>query len=392
MPPSGERPLTRRELIGTAAAAGTLALGAGTGATPAAAQGTVQAAAAPSPGSAPRVHERGKYATVPLRKESIRVTAIQSRIQSPRDMKNPAREVKANLEHMLELLDAANGSFPGAQDLVCFHEQPIMGWNDWTREQALRVAIEIPGPETEAIGKLAKKHGCYVTFGTYSVDKDWPGHLLLNGVLIGPDGTVVANHWKTNNSRGFKPGWEIYTTSIYDVLDRYREMYGEDAVLPIARTDIGNISCSITPGQTDVMRAHAMKGLELRLSSSSGGYNVEDAAMISLHNRLWTVVCNTAISPDQPGFPEFSGSGDTAIFDPRGRVAARARSFNEEFVTTVIPVGEFRRTRSVPDVPMEMLLPVYSRYSPRNGPNLQAEYQPKDAADAARHVASRRNW
>jgi predicted amidohydrolase len=391
MPAPKDRLLTRRNLIGTAAAgAGTLALGAAPA--PAAAQGTAQAAAAPAPGSAPRVHERGSYATVPLRKESIRVTAIQSRIQSPRDMKNPAKELKANLEHMLELLDAANGSFPGAQDLVCFHEQPIMGWNDWTREEALRVAIEIPGPETEAIGKLAKKHGCYVTFGTYAVDKAWPGHLLLNGVLIGPDGTVVANHWKTNNSRGFKPGWEIFTTSIYDVLDRYREMYGEDAVLPIARTDIGNISCSITPGQTDVMRAHAMKGLELRLSSSSGGYNVEDAAMISLHNRLWTVVCNTAISPGQPGFPEFSGSGDTAIFGPNGRTVARARSFNEEFVTTVIPIGEFRRTRSVPDVPMEMLLPVYSKYAPRNGPNVQATYLPKDAADAARHVTSQRKW
>ncbi len=388
MPAPKDRLLTRRTLMGTAAAgAGALALGTTAGTADA------QAAGAKAPaGTAPQVHERGRYATVPLRKEAIRVTAIQSRIQAPRDMKNPAREVKANLEHMLELLDAANGSFPGKQDLVCFHEQPIMGWGDWTREEALRVAIEIPGPETEAIGELARKHGCYVTFGTYAVDKDWPGHLLLNGVLIGPDGTVVANHWKTNNSRGFKPGWEIVTTSIYDVLDRYREMYGEDAVLPIARTDIGNISCSITPGQTDVMRAHAMKGLELRLSSSSGGYNLEDAAMISLHNRLWTVVCNTAISPDQPGFPEFSGSGDTAIFGPNGRIVSRARSFNEEFITTVIPIGEFRRTRAVPDVPMEMLLPVYSKYVPRNGPNVQATYLPTDALDAARHITSKRNW
>lgn len=42
------------------------------------------------------------------------------------------------------------------------------------------------------------------------------------------------------------------------------------------RTDIGNISCSITLFQPDVMRAHAMKGLELMLRSSSGGYLVED--------------------------------------------------------------------------------------------------------------------
>jgi predicted amidohydrolase len=375
--------LSRREVLGGALA------GAAVGAM---ASGAARAAPAAARGAEPQVAVNGKYATVPLRKDAIRVTAVQSRLQAPRNMSNPGPEMKANLEHMLELIDAANG-FPGPQDLVCFHEQPIMGWNPWTLEEALRVAIEIPGPETEALGRKAKQYGCYITFGTYAKDRDWPGHLLLNGVLIGPDGKVAANHWKTNNGRAFMPGWDIFTTSIYDVLDRYREMYGEDAVLPIARTDIGNISCSVTPGQPDVMRAHAMKGLELRLSSSSGGYSLEDAQMVSLYNRLYSVVCNQSVSPGQPNFPEFSGSGDTAIFGPNGRIVARARSVNEEFVTTTIPIAEFRRTRTIPaDVPMAMLMPVYSKYVPRHGPNLQADYVPKDSADASRHFASKRTW
>ncbi len=378
---SSQRPVNRRDLLGASvlgAAAASLGVGAG-------------AANAAQPDPKVSVHDKGKYEMVPLRRDALRVTAVQSIVRAVRDTKNPARELKANVDHMLDLVDAANG-FPGPQDLICFHEQPIMGWNPWTLEEALRVAIEIPGPETEALGKKAKQYGCYLSFGTYAKDKDWPGHLLLNGILIGPDGKVVANHWKTNNSRGFKPGWDIFTTSIYDVLDRYREMYGEDAVLPIARTDIGNISCSITPGQPDVMRAHAMKGLELRLSSSSGGYFIEDAQMISLYNRIWAVVCNNSISPEQPGFPEFSGAGDTAIFGPNGRVVARARSFNEEFVTTVIPMAEFRRTRVIADVPIEMLMPVYSKFVPRNGPNAQASYVPKTSEEAAKHFISKRNW
>ncbi len=381
-PKSGShRPVNRRELLGaTVLGAAAASLGAGAGAA-SAAQGDSKVS----------VHDKGKYQMVPLRRDALRVTAVQSIIRAVRDTKNPARELKANVDHMIDLVDAANG-FPGPQDLICFHEQPIMGWNPWTLEEALRVAIEVPGPETEALGQKARQYGCYISFGTYAKDKDWPGHLLLNGILIGPDGKVVANHWKTNNSRGFKPGWDIFTTSIYDVLDRYREMYGEDAVLPIARTDIGNISCSITPGQPDVMRAHAMKGMEIRLSSSSGGYSLEDTQMISLYNRIWTVVCNNSISPEQPGFPEFSGSGDTAIFGANGRIAARARSFNEEFVTTVIPMAEFRRTRSIADVPIEMLMPVYSKFVPRNGPNAQASYVPKTSEEASKHFNSKRNW
>ncbi len=372
----GRRGLNRREVLGSAAAAA------------AATAIPVTSAAADASVAVPR---DGKYQTVPLRKDQLRVTAVQSIIRAVRDTMNPAKEMQANVDHMLELVDAANG-FPGPQDLVCFHEQPIMGWQPWTLEEALRVAIEIPGPETEALGRKAKQHGCYITFGTYAKDRAWPGHLLLNGVLIGPDGSVVANHWKTNNYRGFRPGWDIFTTSIYDVLDRYREMYGEDAVLPIARTDVGNISCSITPGQPDVMRAHALKGLELRLSSSSGGYNVEDAQSISLYNRIWTVVCNQSLSPQQPGFPEFSGAGDTAIIGPNGRIAARARSINEEFVTTTIPIADFRRTRAIPDVPIEMLMPVYSRYVPRNGPNGQATVVPKNSEEASKHFMQKRNW
>lgn len=375
----------RRHVL-TASALGATAMALGI-----AAPGGAQAQAAAKTGDL-SVAVDGKYATVPLRKESLRVTAVQSYLRGVRDTRNPAREMQANLDHMIEMIDWANG-FPGPQDLICFHEQPIMGWYPWTREEALRVAIEVPGPETQALGKKAKQYGCYISFGTYARDKDWPGHLLLNGVLIAPDGNVVGNHWKTNNGRGFRPDWDLFTTSIYDVLDRYREMYGEDAVLPISRTDIGNISCSITPGQPDVMRAHAMKGLELRLSSSSGGYNVEEAQIISMQNRLWSVVCNQSISPQQPGFPENSGSGDTTIIGPNGKIIARARSLNEEFVTTTIPLAEFRRTRTLPPgVPMEMLLPVYTKYVPRHGPNLQASYIPNDSVDASRHFTSKRTW
>jgi len=376
--------LRRRQLL-TAGSAGAVALALGGRAAKA------DDAAADGGGSV-SVAADGEYERVPLRKDTVRVTAVQSIMRAVRNTQNPWPEMKANLDHMIEMIDKANG-FPGRQDLICFHEQPIMGWNPWTREEVLRVAIEIPGPETEALGKKAKEYGCYITFGTYAKDPDWPGHLLLNGVLIGPEGNVVANHWKTNNIRGFIPGWDIFTTGIYDVLDRYREMYGEDEVLQVARTDIGNISCSITPRQPDVIRALAMKGLEIRLSSSSGGYSLTEAQVIAGHNRLWSVVCNQSVSPEQPGFPEFSGSGDTAIFDPRGTIAARARSVHEEFVRTTIPMAAFRRSRTIPPgVPMEMLRPVYDRYVPRDGPNGQASYLPADGADASRHFGSIRNW
>jgi predicted amidohydrolase len=231
-----------------------------------------------------------------------------------------------------------------------------------------------------------------VAFATFARDAAWPGHLLSLGVLIGPDGQVAARHWKAHNGRGFRPNWDLYTTSIYDVLDRYAEMYGADAVLPLARTDIGNLSLTGPPFEPDIYRALALKGMEISLRTASGGFAPEDPLTSSMFNRLYTVIPNNAISPGNPGFPEASGAGGTAIFGPGGRVLAKAQTEHEEFVTATIPIGEFRRTHTIPDVPMAMLLPVYSQYVPRYSPGLQDRYIPSDFTDASRYFASKRNW
>jgi predicted amidohydrolase len=294
-----------------------------------------------------------------------------------------------NLQTMLDLLDAANG-FAGPQDLVCFHEQPIMGWAPWTREEALKVTIEIPGKETEALGKKAKQYGCYIAFDTYARDKAWPGHLLLIGVLIGPDGTVVAQHWKQHNVR-LRPDWTMFTTSAYDVLPRYIEMYGADAVLPVARTDIGNISLLTSPYDPDIHRAITLKGMEIAVRFSSGGFNAVDSQSSSLFNRNWTITVNQSISPGNPG-PDYSGAGGTSIYGPGGREVAMAKSASEELIPAVIPIGEFRKSFRLPDIPLALVMPVYQKYRAMYDPGLQLDYLPSDSYDAAKFYNAKRNW
>ena len=331
----------------------------------------------------------GEYESVPLRKDAIRVTAVQSPIRAA-DASNPQPVITENLNLMIDLIDAANG-FPGPQDLICFHEQPIMGWNPWTRVEALKVAIDVPGPETDALGAKAKEYGCYIAFGTYARNANWPGHLLLNGILIGPDGTVVAEHWKQHNVR-LRPDWTMFTTSVYDVYDQFVEMYGQDAVLPVARTDIGNLSLLISPYDPDIHRAITLKGMEIGIRFSSGGFNAVDSQSSSLFNQNYTITVNQSVSPDQPGFPAYSGSGGTSIYGPFGREVAMANSVHEEFVTATIPISEFRKNFRIPDIPMALVMPVYQKYDPPFDPGLQQEYIPEDPQDAARYFNEKRKW
>lgn len=376
--------ISRQSVLRGFAGTGAAALGAGIIGQP-----TPQAVAQTSPNSTVKVPVDGKYETVPLRKNVIRVTAVQSPIRAA-DPDNPQKIIQSNLDAMLVSLDQANG-FPGHQDLVCFHEQPIMGWNPWTREDALKVAIDVPGKETEALGKKAKEYGCYIAFGTYARSDDWPGHLLLIGVLIGPDGEVAAQHWKLHNVR-LSPTWTMYTTSVWDVLDQYTEMYGADAVLPIARTDIGNLSLTISPYDPDLHRALAIKGAEVCVRFSSGGFSAADSQSAALFNQNYVITINQSLSPQQTGFPAYSGPGGTSIYGPFGREVDLAESVHQEHITAAIPIGQFRETHRLPDVPMAMVMPVYEQYQPPNPPNLQAEYIPETSEEAAAYFMSKRTW
>jgi len=333
-----------------------------------------------------------KYARIPLRSDFVTVSAIQSRVRAV-DGKNPARGIRSNLDHMLELIDKAQ-FFGGRKDLLCFHEFPIQGWNPWDREEILRLAIEIPGPETEAIAAKARQYNCYIKFGAYARDKNWPGHILSITSIIGPDGKIVARDWKARNIKGVFPGFELVTTTIYNVLDRYMEMYGADAVIPVHQTDIGNLCTSSVQLEPELFRVMAMKGAELILRTASGGFNPADIQMCSAYNKVYSVIVNNAVSPQNPGFMDdaFGASGGTAIYDPRGKTLAVADSKFEQQVISRIPLASYRARHKIPDVHMALYEPVFQAYEPRFGPGLFTDYQPTSLQDAKHYLDRQDRW
>ncbi|MBT9317768.1 nitrilase-related carbon-nitrogen hydrolase [Leptothoe spongobia] len=351
------------------------------------------AAIQPSDSSEVSVPTDGNYAKVDLIKPAIRLGVVQSRIRGV-DPSQLDKTRQDNLDHMLELIDAAN-NWGGPKDLLFFHEFPITGYsNRWNRQDALKVAIEIPGEETEAIGKKANEYGCYIVFGSYVRDENWPNHLLSITTIMGPDGTIVDKHWKARNIKGvFGPGFELFTTTIYDVLDQYVEMYGMDAVIPVTRTPIGNIATSSVQREPELFRAFAMKGAELILRTATGGFNPVDIQATSLYNGVYTAVVNNAISPNNPGFfPDNGGSGGSAIFDPRGSLLKEANSEHETIVTVTIPIADFRSRHRPPMVHMDLYRPIFEQYVNRFPPNLFTEYQPEDTADAYQYLFDKGVW
>jgi predicted amidohydrolase len=337
------------------------------------------------------VQNDGRYETVPLAKDTWTLGLAQSR-SIPVDLKRPEASRRDNLQHMIRLIDAAF-AFGAGPDLLAFHEFPITGFGaGWTRADVLKAAIEIPGVETEALAKKAKQYGIYLVFGSYARDPDWPGHALSITTVIGPDGKILARDWKARNIKGVFGGQiELFTTTIYDVLDRFVEMYGRDAILPIIKTPLGNLATSSVQREPELFRAMAMKGAEVILRTATGGFSPLDVAATALYNGVYSSVCNNAISPGSPFF-EDSSAGGSAIYGPDGEVMSIAKSPNETLVTARIPIAAFRARHRQPTLHPQLYLQEYQAYNPRYPANLFTPYQPSDLQDAGQYLRDKGAW
>lgn len=374
----------RRDFLKTAALAGT----AGFGGLSFAAK-PVSAATGKGPDRL-SVGENGSYVTVELEKSMVVLACVQTRVRGVR-VSNHKQDINANLDHMLGLVDNVF-HFSGGADILFFHEFPITGWNTWTRKEIQKFALQIPGRETARISAKAREHGCYIVFGSYATDPDWPNHILSITTIVGPDGAIVDKHWKARNIKGVFPGVELFTTTIYDVLDEYIEMYGADAVLPVTRTPYGNIATSSVQREPEIFRAFAIKGAEIILRTATGGFTPADMQATSMYNGVYTAVCNNAVSPDNPGFFDDAGSGGSAIYDARGDVMAEARSAFEQAVVARIPIESYRARNRQPTMHPELYRPVFNAYVSPYEPNLFSEYQPSDLQDAKRYLADKSRW
>lgn len=341
----------------------------------------------------PMVRPDGTYPTVELRKDFVTAAVVQTRVMGV-DGGNPGPGLRANLDYLLESIDTAQG-WGGPSDLLLFHEFPITGFRQWTRDEHYRLALEIPGPETEAIAKKTRQYNCYVVFGSYAKDPDWPDHILHLMIMVGPEGQVIK-HWKQRNVRGMFPGSEQYTTSIYDVYDRFVEMYGQDAVIPVERTDIGNIALSAVQFEPELFRCMALKGAEIICRVATGGFEYDDMRLTSYHNSLYTLICNNSVNTQgrNPGFFEdtaYGGPGRSAIFGPRGVELAKAGPFETKRVAR-LPMREFRARHRIPDLHYRMYKPVLDQYQERYDPGLYLHYLPKDKHDAFKMFQENARW
>ena len=325
------------------------------------------------------VRPDGSYPTVPLEKDVVVVKVVQHAPLNLQKAPSIREGLDTNVERMASWINKActTGKKP---DFILFNEFPLTGFSSGTRAEKLKFTIQVPGPETERIGQLAKACDTYVIFGSYATDPEWPGHILSLNPVTGRNGKVKHVYWKSRNVIRLNDD-EIPTTTVENVRDRFRAKYGIEEEFPVLMTEYGNIAVSTAQLDPFVFAAYAMRGVEIMLRTATL-FSKVDVQAIALYNNVHSAMSNITFPADS-GVPASLGGG-SLIVDPRGKVLAEDPSNDKSIVEAEISIAAFRKGRTIPRYLLEVVAPVFDQYVqevPLNHLDLPAAKLPQTTRD-----------
>jgi predicted amidohydrolase len=270
-------------------------------------------------------------------------------------------DIKYNIEHLKSLTKAAfwlsNLDIPVR--LLAIPEGALMGFNDEVldadhADYARTCCIDIPGPETDEIGKLAREWNVFIMAQAKARHKDWKDRFFNIGFIVDPDGKIILQHYKISALLPVER-----SVSPHDVYDWWIEKYGRtlDAFWPVADTKIGRlgIMMAMEGNYPENGRGLAMNGAEVVYRASMPApFTENDVFEISnraraLENNMYIVAPNIGsyhLTPEGHHFGIDAGGGQSMIVDYRGQLVGKQRDTNgSTFVAGVINIEALRHHR-----------------------------------------------
>lgn len=211
---------------------------------------------------------------------------------------------------------------------------------------AEKAALAPDGDEYLRLGALCRDAGVFLSGNVYETDPHFPGLYFQTSFVLDDEGQCVLRYRRLVS---------LFAPTPHDVWDRYLQVYGLDAVFPVADTPLGRLACVASEEilYPEIARTLALRGAEVLLHSSSeiGSPRLtpKDVAKRAraYENSCWVVSANTA-GIDEVDIPGHSVDGMSKLVDPRGEVQAEA-GFGESMVAhAVIDIGALRQQRLRP--------------------------------------------
>jgi predicted amidohydrolase len=213
-------------------------------------------------------------------------------------------------------------------------------------EFADKAALEVGGPEYEALGKIAQDQKLFLSGNAYELDAHFPGLYFQTSFVIAPDGNVVLRYRRLNS---------MFAPTPHDVWSKYLDIYGIDGVFPVAKSEIGNLAAIASEEilYPEIARAHGLRGAEIFVHSSSEiGSPMATPKMIAkraraFENIAYVISANTAGISDTV-LPEASADGNSMVVDWKGNILAQSNSGETFTAFADIDLAALRAARRKP--------------------------------------------
>jgi hypothetical protein len=160
----------------------------------------------------------------------------------------------------------------------------------------------------------------------------------------------------------------------------------------VLMTEYGNIAVSTVQLDPFVFAAYAMRGVEIMLRTATL-FSKTDVQAIALYNNVYSAMSNITFPPDS-GVPASFGGG-SLIVDNAGKVLAEDPSNNESIIEAEIPIAAFRKGRTIPRYPLDVVKPVFDQYVqevPLNHLDLPPEKLPQTNEDMKDLIDDASRW
>jgi predicted amidohydrolase len=275
-------------------------------------------------------------------------------VSSIRDKAEARAVMRKSIERLQTQIKAAVGFIGEDTKFIVLPEYFLTGFpmGDSIAAWADKAALEMNGPEYEALGKAAQDAKVFLAGNAYETDPKFPGLYFQTCFLIEPSGKVVLRYRRMNS---------MFAPTPHDVWDKYLDAYGLEGVFPVARTEIGKIAAIASEEilYPEIARCHAMRGAEVFFHNSSQANEtaraVKEVCTIAraVENSAFVVSCNSGGYAGTP-VPDASTDGGSKIVDYQGAVLTKT-GFGESWSAFAeIDLAALRRFRRRPG--MENLL------------------------------------
>lgn len=228
-----------------------------------------------------------------------------------------------------------------------------------------KAAIPMDGAFPDALAKVAQTAGVYLCSNHYETDPNFPDLYFQANVIYSPAGETLLRYRRMIS---------LYSPTPYDVWDRYLDIYGADAVFPVAETEVGALATIASEEilYPEIARMAAFKGAEVLLHPTSEvgapGLTPKHIAKKAraIENIAYVVSANSGGITGTP-VPAASTDAMSIVLDWYGRTLAEAGTGETMNANAVLDISALRETRrktgmtnTLSRLPLTAFAPAYS--------------------------------